>query len=112
MRDHISREIRSAFWKMHILQHAEEGAIYGHQMIEELRRHGFRVSPGTLYPLLTRMEREGWLRSANSPLTRKSANARRNYVMTARGSRLLADLRGQVAELHREIVQSARRKGR
>jgi DNA-binding PadR family transcriptional regulator len=112
MRDHISREIRLALWKIHILQHAHEGTIYGHWMLEELQRYGFRVSPGTLYPLLTRMEREGWLRTVKGPGKRKSPTARRNYAMTPKGARLLGGLRREVEELHRELVRNPRRKGR
>jgi DNA-binding HxlR family transcriptional regulator len=66
MTNHISREILPAFWKVHVLQHAQEGPIYGNWIFEQLRRHGFRVSPGTLYPLLGRMEREGWLRTVEN----------------------------------------------
>jgi len=38
--------------RLHILHHAAEEELYGHWMIEELGRHGYRVSPGTLYPML------------------------------------------------------------
>jgi hypothetical protein len=31
-------------------------------MIEELGRHGYRISPGTLYPLLHNLEKKGYLR--------------------------------------------------
>ena len=32
----INREIRLAFWKIHILHHAAKGAVYGLWMLEEL----------------------------------------------------------------------------
>ena len=51
------------FWKVHILHHAAEHPIIGQWALTELRRHGYDISPGTLYPLLKRMERNGWLRS-------------------------------------------------
>ena len=54
--DALEREILRPLWKVHILHHAQEGPIVGHWMLEELREHGYRVSPGTLYPLLARME--------------------------------------------------------
>jgi hypothetical protein len=63
MTDPVVREFLLAFWKIHILHHAAEQGVYGHWMLEELRRHGYRLSPGTLYPLLARMARRGWLRS-------------------------------------------------
>ncbi|MBI4757489.1 MAG: helix-turn-helix transcriptional regulator, partial [Chloroflexi bacterium] len=35
--------------KVHILYHASQGPVYGIEMMEELRRHGYELSPGTLY---------------------------------------------------------------
>jgi DNA-binding PadR family transcriptional regulator len=105
--DQISREIHLAFWKIHILHHAGERRIYGQWLLEELRRHGFQVSPGTLYPLLARMEHQGWLRAARRAMATASPKARREYVLTSKGTRALAGLRRQVEELHREVVQDA-----
>jgi DNA-binding PadR family transcriptional regulator len=110
MTDPLSREILLAFWKVHILHHAEEGRIYGQWILEELRRHGFRVSPGTLYPLLARMEQRGWLRMVKNADNDRSPKARRNYVLTSKGARFLTALRRQVDELHREVVREAHRK--
>ena len=47
MRDPVEREFLLAFWKIHILYHAEDGGVYGHWMVEELHRHGYRISPGS-----------------------------------------------------------------
>ena len=63
MNDDVDREFRLAFWKIHILHHAAKQPIYGLWMLEELAEHGHRLSPGTLYPILARMEKRGWLRS-------------------------------------------------
>jgi DNA-binding PadR family transcriptional regulator len=106
MTDPISREIQLAFWKVHILHHAGERPIFGGWLLEELRRHGFQVSPGTLYPLLARMESQGWIRSTQQAAM-ASPKARRDYVLTSKGSRALAQLRRQVDELHREVVGGA-----
>jgi DNA-binding PadR family transcriptional regulator len=106
MADPIAREILLAFWKVHILHHAGEGPIYGQWLLGELRRHGFDVSPGTLYPLLSRMVDHGWLR----PEVRRadaSPKARRPYLLTAEGARTLRRLRQHVTELHREVILEA-----
>ena len=50
------QELLSGFIRLHVLHHAAEGDLYGQWMIEELARHGYRVSPGTLYPMLHAME--------------------------------------------------------
>lgn len=102
--DPISREILLAFWKIHILHHAAHQGVYGQWMIEELRRHHYEISPGTLYPMLSRMERLGWLRSRES-VGQGKGHARREYRLTAQGRKVLKKLREQVTELYREVVE-------
>ena len=97
----LRREILLAFWKVHILHHASEGPVVGQWMIRELRRHGYEISPGTLYPLLRRMEDRGWLRS----VTDKSGGprARREYYLSEKGEQILDRIRRSVQELWEEI---------
>jgi len=102
----LGREILLSFWKVHVLHHAGEQPLHGQWMIMELRQHGYEISPGTLYPLLHRMERLGWLKSSSDPDGGK--RARRDYRLTREGKRILAVLREQVNELHREVVGPAR----
>lgn len=103
--DPVMREILLSFWKVHILHHAAEGPIYGQWIAEELRRHGYRISPGTLYPLLKRMETNGWLKTRAS--SNSSGHARKEYRLTKDGMKVLAFLRAQVKELYREVVEEA-----
>ena len=107
MAEPILREILLAFWKVHILHHAAERPIYGQWLLEELQRHGFQVSPGTLYPLLGRMQRAGWLQIVKSGAPTKSPKARREYVLTPKGAARLRQLRRQVEELHHEVIEEA-----
>ena len=105
----VSREILLGFWKAHILHHADEGALHGHWMLSELRRHGYDISPGTLYPLLQRMERLGWLKAKID--RRKGKRGRKDYRLTTKGRKVLALVKDQVRELYRELVaQTERRK--
>jgi len=103
MRNPLAREFLLAFWKIHILHHAGERGVYGQWMIEELAEHGHRVSPGTLYPMLARMTRHGWLR----PVEGTSRNAARVYRLTPAGRVILARLRESLEELHHEVVGGA-----
>ena len=98
----LMREILLAFWKVHILHHAAERPVYGQWVITELRRHGYEISPGTLYPLLQRMERYGWLRSLAE--ARCSPRARKNYELTREGERALEIIRERLGELYREVI--------
>ena len=98
-----NREILLAFWKVHILHHARRVPVHGQWMLLELRRHGYELSPGTLYPLLHRMERMGWLRGQADP--NGGRRARRDYRLTRTGEKVLALVREQILELHREVVR-------
>jgi DNA-binding PadR family transcriptional regulator len=101
MSSSIDREFRLTFWKLHILHHAARRPVYGLWLLEELAAHGHLLSPGTLYPLLARMEARGWLRGSAAGAGLK---ARRDYRITAEGRKLLDRLRSEVDELHRELV--------
>jgi DNA-binding PadR family transcriptional regulator len=96
----VTREILLGFWKAHILYHAAEGPVVGQWMIQELRRHGYEVSPGTMYPLLSRMQRNGWLRSR---VIGQGPRARREYRLTRDGAAVLRLVRRQLGELNHEV---------
>ena len=102
-----NREILLSFWKAHILHHAGEGPIHGQWILYELRRHGYDISPGTLYPLLSRMERLGWLRGRRAP--GGGIRARKDYRLTPVGRKVLTVVREQIEEMYREVVKDARR---
>jgi PadR family transcriptional regulator PadR len=101
----LTREILLGFWKVHILHHAAEHPIIGQWVLGELREHGYDISPGTLYPLLKRLERNGWLRSEAA--VGASKRARRYYHLTKRGAAVLEVLRETIIELHHEVVEEA-----
>lgn len=103
----LVREILLSFWKIHILHHAGVGTVYGQEMIEELRRHGYEISPGTMYPLLGRMERNGWIEPVKA--RRAGVRQKREYRLTKLGSQVLGLIRKQLDELYREV---ARRPGK
>lgn len=101
--DAIKREVLLAFWKVHILHHAAQGPVVGQWMLRELYRHGFEVSPGTLYPMLHRMEAYGWLQGTSAP--GGGARARKEYRLTPQGHEVLILLQDHVRELYREVIQ-------
>jgi DNA-binding PadR family transcriptional regulator len=98
-----SREILLSFWKVHILHHASEGPVHGQWVLTELRRHGYEISPGTLYPLLHRMRRNGWLKGRKVPGA--GPRARMDYRLAAEGQKVLALVREQLKELYGEVVK-------
>jgi DNA-binding PadR family transcriptional regulator len=96
-----SQEIYSGLVRIHILYHACQGPIFGLGMIEELRRHGYRLSAGTLYPLLHGLEMRGYLRSRQ---VRSGRSIRRVYRVTSPGRKALALAREKVKELVGELL--------
>lgn len=103
----VFREAALAFWKVHILHHAAKEPVYGQWIINELRRHGYEIKTGTLYPLLRRMEKNGWLAASKDPAG--GPRARVNYRLTKDGREVLAYLREKTRELHSELFARARR---
>jgi DNA-binding PadR family transcriptional regulator len=95
----LVRDVFLAFARMHILHHAGEEKIFGVGMMKELARHGYRLGPGTLYPLLHRMAEDGLLVSEVEVIAGKS---RKYYVATRKGRAALDRLRPKLRELWRE----------
>lgn len=96
------QDLYSGLIRLHILHHAARGPVFGLWFIEELARHGYKLSPGTLYPLLHGLERKGYLRSSKE---RSGKTERRMYRATPSGRRALAAARDKVSELFGELLE-------
>jgi PadR family transcriptional regulator PadR len=96
------RDLYSGLIRLHILHHAAEEPIFGLGMAEELARHGYKVSPGTLYPLLHGLERKGYLSSSSHRLGK---TVRRLYRATPAGCKALAAAKSKVRELFGELIE-------
>jgi PadR family transcriptional regulator, regulatory protein PadR len=96
------RDLYSGLIRLHILYHAAKEPIFGLGIIEELARHGYKVSPGTLYPLLHSMERKGYLRSFKENNVRRP---RRLYKATPLGRKVLNAAKIKVRELFGELFE-------
>ena len=96
------QKILLGFIRVHILHHAtEKGGIYGNGMIKELVHHGYSISPGTLYPILHEMERNGLLKSEKK---RMEGRIRKVYTITNEGVKVLKKLRSFVKEMGSEVL--------
>jgi PadR family transcriptional regulator, regulatory protein PadR len=96
------RSLYAGLIRLHVLHHAAKEAVYGFAMIEELRRHGYTLSAGTLYPILHGLERKGLLSSASE---RIGSTERRVYRATPAGRKALAAARAKVRELFGELFE-------
>ena len=96
------REMFCGLIRIHVLLHASQEPIFGLAMMRELACHGYRIGPGTLYPLLHGLERTGLLKAVRGD----GADRRRMYRITVAGRNALARAREKVDELYRELRQA------
>jgi PadR family transcriptional regulator PadR len=100
--DPITRHIFTGFIRLHILYHAAKEAVYGAEITEELVRHGYRVSQGTLYPTLHLLEQLGYLRSRREVVR---GRWRTYYRATPAGKKVLEEARQRLVELVAEVLE-------
>ncbi len=96
----IERKLFLGFIQIHILHHASENPIYGVWMMEELESHGYKVSPGTLYPLLGKMEKDGLLDKEEKKVDGRII---KYYFTTELGAQALVSAKEQAKKLFHEV---------
>jgi len=96
------RYLYAGLIRLHVLHHAAYEPVYGLAMIEELGRHGYKLSAGTLYPILHGLEERGYLASSEE---RAGSVARRVYRATPAGEEALAAAKLKVRELFGELFE-------
>lgn len=100
------KDLYSGLIRLHILYHAAEEPIFGLEIIEELGRHGYKLSPGTIYPILHGMEKRGYLRSETQEA---SGHYRRVYQISPKGKEALKRAKEKVRELFGELFESGKK---
>ncbi|BDZ70646.1 PadR family transcriptional regulator [Methanobacterium petrolearium] len=98
----LNRKFFLGFIRIHILYHASKEEIYGVQMIQELKNHGYKVSPGIMYPILHSLESEGFLKCRKENVKGK---IRKYYKITPRGEKILHESRQKINELIKEVIE-------
>ncbi len=102
MKDKLLKDLFLGFIKVHILHHASKERIYGQEFCAELKRHGYKTSYGTLYPIFHRLEESGYLKSKNENVKGK---VRRYYTTTKSGIKILEKAKMQAKELVEELYE-------
>jgi PadR family transcriptional regulator len=95
------RDFFLGFIKIHILHHAAHEPVFGMALIRELARHGYDLSPGTLYPVLHSLERTGYLQCEARVV---EGEVRKYYTITPRGAQALEEARRKIHELVTEVL--------
>ena len=94
------RDFFLGFIRLHILYHAAREPIFGLDFIRELEHHGYQVSPGTLYPIFHKLEKQGYLVSEKKVVQGK---VRKYYTATPQGQAALCEAYAKARELLDEI---------
>lgn len=102
MEKRLMREFFSGFIRIHILYHAAREDIYGQEFSEELKRHGYEISYGTLYPIFHRLEEQGFLTSRRENV---SGKIRKYYSITEEGRSVLEEAKYKARELVDELFE-------
>ena len=98
----ILRDVFLALVRVHVLHHAAKERIFGVEMMDELKRHGYDISPGTLYPLLHALEESRVLVSSQEVVDGK---VRKYYRITRSGNALLGELQTKIRVLFDEVLE-------
>lgn len=98
----LERKFFIGFIRIHILYHANMERIFGIEIMKELKRHGYEISPGTLYPILHSLEKEGYLKSEKENIDGK---IRKYYVITKEGKYVLEKAKNKIKELVEEVME-------
>lgn len=96
------RDFFLGFIKIHILHHAAKEPVYGLWLIDELGRHGYKLSPGTLYPILHKLKKENLLKSFSENFGGK---IRKYYRTTPKGINALMKIKEEINELVGEVME-------
>ncbi len=100
MTSNITKKLFQGFISLHILHHAQLMPVYGTWLLEELSEHGYRLSPGTLYPLLHQLEKDGLLLRSEENINGK---IRKYYTVTENGKTELKEAKRYLAGLVDEL---------
>lgn len=99
----MTRDFFLGFIRIHILYHADKEPVYGLYLIDELARHGYRLSPGTLYPILAKLEKARLVVSKKKTVKGK---VRKYYRITPRGRKTLNEAKEKIKELIKEVIEN------
>ena len=70
--------------------------------MEEPARHGYKLTPGTLYPILHELEEKGFIKTYTKIVEGKK---RKYYEITPEGSSVIEEVKPKIKELVNEVLE-------
>ena len=74
------------FLQIHILIEAQKKPIFGLRLIQDLESYGYRISPGTIYPILSKLDKENLV---TKEVRLENGKNRNYYSITDEGMKVL-----------------------
>jgi transcriptional regulator len=105
----IGSGVKRGTAELAILSVLESGALHGYEIarrIEQQTQGKLRFTLASLYPLLYRMEKQGWVRGEWQ--IGETGRRRRRYRLTSSGRKKVAPLRAEWSELFQALRQLAK----
>lgn len=102
MKYKVPKKMLLGFMQVHILIQAKKQPFFGLGLIEELKNLGYQISPGTIYPLLAKMETEGLLEKEIRLINGKN---RHYYCITQEGSEVLDTAKSKAMDLFKGLEE-------
>ena len=100
--DNWTTQLRKGVLELCILNIIGHDRVYGYDIVRQLRAvDSLVVSEGTIYPILSRLKRDGLVRTSLEESS--EGPARKYYELTRRGEQLLSDMNGYWEDLTRGI---------
>jgi PadR family transcriptional regulator PadR len=91
--DNWSTQLRKGMLELCILNAIRGTSLYGYDIVRKLRNiKGLVISEGTIYPILSRLKREGFVQTTITEST--EGPPRKYYELTAKGEKILSDMNG------------------
>lgn len=98
----VDRDFIRGFTKLYALWRGSRKDAYGMAILKEMRDAGFELSPGTVYPTLAKLRREGditWQRKIVAGRVRKT------YRLTPKGRKELKEVKHRLRALVRVVFR-------
>ena len=104
-------QLRKGILEFCVLKVLEDASLYGYDIVRQLRTlEVLVISEGTIYPILSRLRREGLLKTylEESP----EGPARKYYQLTNRGKDMLGEMRGVWTAMSQGVENARGTKGK
>jgi DNA-binding PadR family transcriptional regulator len=97
--DNLIQELRRGSLVLFVLSQMDQKQ-YGYSLLQNFTGRGMSIEPGTLYPLMRRLEKQGLL---DSQWDTEGGRPRKYYTLSADGFRVLEKMKAEWKQLVQQM---------